>query len=192
MKYSIIALLVFVSLIIKAQHLEITLKNGDAKEVEGKKQMERIVMVYDVEINKWFFTKSIVIDKTVIPFSHPVLTLNCNYLDNDHKQLSNFVHEQFHWFMAAMRTQEKKAINAFKEIFPNAPVGGREGARDEYSSYLHLIVCDLEFQAMTKVIGEESARRLLAEWTHYTWIYKTVLENKQVREINVKNGFVAP
>ena len=172
--------------------MEIKVKNGDKKEIEGKQQLERILKIYGSKIDKWLFTKEIIIDKNVIPFSHPVLTLNCDYLENNPKQLSNFLHEQFHWYVESMPMQEKNAINEFKQIFPVVPVKGNEGARDEYSSYLHLIVCDLEFQALTKVIGEKPARELLAEWNHYTWIYKTVFEDKRVREINVKNGFVTP
>jgi hypothetical protein len=174
------------------QNLQVTLRNGDDKEVEAKNQLERIVNTYDKLISKWLFTKRIVIDKNGIPFSYPFLTLNCNYLDNDLKQLSNFLHEEFHWFVETMPVQEKNAINEFKKVFPVVPVKGGEGAKDEYSTYLHLIVCDLEFQSMTKLIGEESARQVLTEWNHYTWIYKTVIENKNIREINATNGFVIP
>lgn len=41
-------------------------------------------------------------------------------------------------------------------------------------------------------MGEEPARQLLAGWTHYTWIYDKVLTGERIREINSKNGFVAP
>lgn len=190
MKSILTTVLTLTSLLAAAQNFEIILKNGDSKELEGKSQMERIIKNYDKEIRNWLFTKKVFIDKNVIPSSHPILTLNCNYLDNDLKQLSNFLHEQFHWFVESKKTEEEKVIKAFKQAFPQVPVKRGLGAQNEYSTYLHLIVCDLEFQAMTKLIGENSARQLLTEWTHYKWIYKTVLDNKQVREINIQYGFI--
>ena len=42
-------------------------------------------------------------------------------------------------------------------------VGG-EGARDEFSTYLHLIVCYLEFSAMKELLGEPKAREIMARW----------------------------
>lgn len=189
MNINLAIVLVLISLFAEGQSLEISMKNGDSKELEGKSQIERIINNYDKEISNWHFTKEIIIDKNAIPFSHPVLTLNCNYLDDDLKQLSTLLHEQFHWLVADRVSEEEKAINRFREIFPKVPVKGGLGAPDEYSSYLHLIVCDLELQAMTKLIGENSARQLLAEWTHYTWIYRTVLDNRKVREINTQFGF---
>ena len=192
MKITLTIALILISHIAIGQKIEISSKNRDSKELDGKSQMERIIKNYEKEIKNWIFTNKINIDKNVIPFSHPVLTLNCNYLDNDLKQLATFLHEQFHWFVSSKIAEEENAIKAFKELFPEVPVEAGLGARNEYSTYLHLIVCDMEFQALTKLIGENSARQLLAKWTHYTWIYKTVLEHKQVREINIRYGFIIP
>ena len=188
MKYKILITFITVSINLQAQGIEISLKNGTDQEKKGKEQLERIVAQY----HEWIFTTKVEIDENAIPFSHPVLTLNCNDLDNDVKQLSNFLHEQFHWLEESMPTQREKTINDFKTLFPEVPVGGRSGARSSYSTYLHLIVCDLEFQSMTKVVGEEKARQILSEWTHYTWIYDKVLHDNRIREINAKNGFLVP
>jgi hypothetical protein len=189
MKYHHLIYLTFISFLLQGQELEIRLRNGDHIEIEGKKQMEKILNKYENKINRWFFTREIEIDKNSIPFSHPVLTLNCNYLNDDLKQLSNFLHEQFHWFVSAMPQQEKSAIEDFRKIFPKVPLDAKKVARDEYSTYLHLIVCDLEFQSMTAVLGEDAARHILKEWNHYSWIYDKVLHDKRVREINKKHEF---
>lgn len=190
MKYYLFALLLSASMILNAQDLEISLKNGGKKENEAKIQLKRIMGTYKDKVDKWTFTRKIQIDKDAIPFSHPLLTLNCNFLENDHKQLSNFLHEQFHWLLEAKPTQREDAINKFKELFPNVPSKGDYGARNEYSTYLHLIVCDLEFQAMTKVLGEDSARKILAEWNHYKWIYQKVLNDQRIRKVNKENDFL--
>jgi hypothetical protein len=190
MKLYIAGVLFIISMSLQAQEIKIHLQNGTIKEKSAKEQLEKIVKQYSDKISEWLFTNDIEIDENVVPFSHPVLTLNCNYLDNDLKQLANLLHEQFHWYEVSKPDQREKAICDFKMLFPQVPTGGREGARDNYSSYLHLIVCDLELQAMTKVTGEEKARQILSEWTHYTWIYDKVLNDKRIREINVKNHFI--
>ena len=98
----------------------------------------------------------------------------------------------FHWLEESMPAQREKPINDYKSLFPEVPVGGRTGVRSIYSTYLHLIVCDLEFQSMTQVVGEERARQILSEWTHYTWIYDKVLHDGSIKAINGKNGFLIP
>jgi hypothetical protein len=192
MKHYFLITLISISISLQGQEIEISLKKGTDKESKGKEQLERIIGQYKDKIKKWFFTTKIEIDEMTIPFSHPILTLNSNYLENDLKQLSNFLHEEFHWLEESMPTQKDKAINDFKILFPEAPVGGNSGARDIYSTYLHLIVCDLELQAMTVVVGEKIARQILSEWTHYTWIYDKILHDKRIRQINTKNDFVIP
>lgn len=191
-KYILNILFVVFTAVGFGQDTKISQKNGDHIENEGKDQMERILKTYSSVINNWLFTNEIVIDKTVIPFSHPVLTLNCKYLQNDSQQLATFLHEQFHWFVSNRSSAEKNTINEFKQIFFEVPVGGKLGARDVYSTYLHLIVCDLEYQALTKIFGEIPAKNILSTWNHYTWIYKTVTGDSRVRNINIKYGFIVP
>jgi hypothetical protein len=51
------------------------------------------------------------------------------------------------------------------------------GARDEYSRYLHLLVCYLEQQADLRVLGELRTKQVMDFWAtdHYTWVYQTVI-----------------
>lgn len=81
--------------------------------------------------------------------------------------MSTFIHEQYHWFVSGRGAQEEAAIAAFRELFPGAPGREGQGARNPYSTYLHLIVCDLEFQGMTQLFGEPAARDLLEAMTHH-------------------------
>jgi hypothetical protein len=71
------------------------------------------------------------------------------------------------------------------------PSGAEGGARDAESTYRHLLVCDLEYQAMTSLVGEATARKTLAAMTHYQWIYDKVLSDARVREIALRHGFDA-
>lgn len=49
--------------------LAVTTENGTALETRGKEQLERIVQEYDID--RWLFTKKVVIESRVIPHSHP-------------------------------------------------------------------------------------------------------------------------
>lgn len=95
-------------------------------------------------LQRWLFTGGTIIDEGArIPHSHPVLTLNTR-IEGDVDLLSVLVHEQLHWFANEKEDAVEEAVLEFRQIFPEVPVRGHEGARDEYSSYLHLVVCDLE------------------------------------------------
>ena len=155
--------------------IDIALHSGTALEEKGREQLQRIVADYDLD--PWIFTQKVVIQSRVIPHSHPVLTLNTQYVDDDVRQLSTFLHEQIHWFADADTIATERVIGELKQRYPEVPVGEGRGARSEFSTYLHLAVCWLELDAMIRLVGEERARKILSEKTHYTWIYERVLED---------------
>lgn len=161
--------------------IEISLKNSnDANEISTKNQLHRLLKQYNV--SKWIFTKKILIHRDVQPpHSHPILTLNNSYMKDDELLISTFVHEQIHWFYEERDEQTKKAIAELKTIFPKVPVGFPDGARDEESSYLHLLVCYSEYQADKELLGELKARQVIEFWSnhHYRWIYKQVLSEER-------------
>ena len=69
------------------------------------------------------------------------------------------------------------AIERLGTMYPEVPVGYPEGARNTYSSYLHLIVCYLELEGIARLL---SPPRLQAVWEmlagdHYTWVYQTLM-----------------
>ncbi len=169
--------------------LEITLKNGADRERRTEDQLRRLLSEYDVA--RWTYTREIVIDESTIPHSHPVLTLHTRHLEEDLYLLSTFVHEQFHWLEEERADERDAAIADFSELYPMVPVGRPDGGRDANSTYLHLIVCDLEYQAMTILVGEEKAKELMAGWNHYVWIYDQVINNPEVRVVNERHGFIA-
>lgn len=170
--------------------LAIEMAKGSDSEEATRVQLVRLVDRFDVD--HWLFTQKVLIDDSQwIPHSHPVLTLNSRYLDDDLSQLATFLHEQFHWYAGTRQDRVDAAISDFKEMFPEVP-SGRAGARDDYSTYLHLIICDLELAAMQKLVGDAEARRVLGQWQHYTWIYDQVLNNPSVRAINEHNVLTPP
>lgn len=155
--------------------LEIALKHGTPDEARTRDQLQRLLTTYD--LSPWIYTKSIIIDERAIPFSHPVLTLHTRHAKDDELLLSTFVHEQFHWFLAERREPTDLAIGDLRKLFPTVPAGGTAGARDEYSTYLHLLVGYLEQQADLRVLGELKTKQVMDFWAtdHYTWVYEMVI-----------------
>jgi len=166
--------------------LEIRTAHETPGELQTVTRLRELVDRYDV--SRWIYTRQIVIDETQIPHSHPVLTIRAE--PDDGNLLATFLHEQFHWLEEARPDQRRAAIDEFRRIFPDVPVRGGEGGRDAGSTYLHLIVCDLELQAVSFLLGAEKARQLLGSTRHYRWIYRQVLENPIVREVNARHGFL--
>jgi hypothetical protein len=158
--------------------LDITLKHGSPREAQTKEQLQRLLRSY--ELSRWLFTKSVVVDEQAIPHSHPTLTLSARHLHDDELLLSTFVHEELHWFVADSR-QSIDAIKELRRLFPSVPTHGPEGANGEDSTYLHLIVCFLEYEVDKELLGELKARQVMDFWAtdHYTWVYKTILERPQ-------------
>lgn len=159
--------------------VEITLKHGSPIEAQTRDQLQRLLRTYDV--SRWIFTRSIVIDDKAIPFSNPVLTLHARHLRDDELLLSTFVHEEIHWFFVQRARETQDAIKDLHEVFPTVPTSGPEGASGERSTYLHLMVCDLEYVADQQLLGELKARQVMDFWAtdHYTWIYATVLTHRR-------------
>jgi hypothetical protein len=170
-----------------SEQIDLELEHDSQAERAMADQVRRLVDSYDVE--RWMWTKRIRIDERAIPHGHPVLTLHTRSLGDEQGLLATFVHEQFHWWMHTRPEAEAAAVAEFRDLFPEVPASDEGGARDEYSTYLHLIVCDAEYQAMAALVGEERERAVLASQNHYEWIYDTLLDDARVREVNRRHGF---
>jgi hypothetical protein len=133
----------------------------------------------------------VLIDEHAIPQSHPVLTLHTRHLRDDNLLLSTFVHEELHWWLDAHLEQTAAAVAELGQVFPRLPVGAPDGADSEQSSYEHLIVNYLEYQADKQLLGQKLAAGMMAFWKgdHYRVLYKTVLEaeDTEVRTV-AKHG----
>lgn len=141
----------------------------------------------------WEFTDDILIDEGRISHSHPVLTIGTKSsgVRTDGGLLSVYLHEQIHWFLSRHPARLGRAISDLKARYPNIKVGTKEGgARDEKSTYLHLLVCLLEYDALVHLIGGR-AKHLVKSKPYYEWIYQTVLSDYcTIKEVAVRNGLV--
>ncbi len=176
-----------------AEALSIRLHRNTPLEERGREQLLRLLYTHDLQ--KWLFTPNILIQDGVIPHSHPVLTLNTRYLEDDTAQLATFVHEQLHWFLTdrVERAKTQAALTELRALYPTVPTKPPAGAGDERGTYLHLIVCTLELQAVTELLDEPRARQQLERWTHYTWVYRTVLtDTERLGGVLQRHGIVVP
>lgn len=176
-----------------AKEIAIRMHEGTELELRGREQLQRLLQSYDLD--QWLFTPEVLIQSYVIPHSHPVLTLNTRYLDDDVSQLATFVHEQLHWFLTDEVSEESKsaAMEELGKLYPSPPATPPEGAPGAESTYLHLIVCLLELQALTELLGEARAREQLGKVDHYKWVYRTVLaDTEKLSQLLARHGLLVP
>jgi hypothetical protein len=163
--------------------LNIKTKHGLPVEEQRKEQMERLTEQYDLK--KYTITRDIVIERGATNHSYPVLTLNLRFLDNDDLTLSAYVHEQGHWVLMERHRGENPALfEDLQRTFPNMETRVPEGDGQLRSSYFHIAVCMLEWQAMEDLVGLERARKVI-EWKqgdHYKAIYTTLLNHREQAE----------
>ena len=139
------------------------------RELETKELLIAFLKKYD--LTPYLFTRKIIIKSGVLSHSHPVLTINTRHNNDPDRLLSVFIHEQIHWFAFVRKKYTYLAIREFKKIYPKILVGPPEGARSEYSSYLHLAVCYLELQGLKRYLGDKKAYSIIETHDHYKWIY---------------------
>jgi hypothetical protein len=167
------------SVLAETPKLNIKTKHGFPMEEQRKAQMERLAKQYDLK--KYTITRDIVIERGAMNHSYPVLTLNLRFLDNDDLALSAYVHEQGHWvLMERHRADNPRLFEDLHNTFPNLEIQPPGGDGELRSSYFHIAVCMLEWQAMEELVGAERARKVI-EWKqghHYTGIYSTMLNQR--------------
>jgi len=169
--------------------VEIELSHNTPGEQAEAARLRRLLSRLDLA--PWVFTRRVLIDEQVPPHSHPVLTVGYGDHGDDNLLLSNFVHEQLHWWLVAHQQQADAAISELRELFPHVRVGGLNGAANEQSSYLHLLVNWLEWQGDKALVGESKAADVMAFWKgdHYRVLYRTVLDSEDViARIVAKHG----
>src|SRR5580765_679723 len=154
----------------------INLAHGTDRERETKALLEQVLGSYD--LSKYTFTRQVVIEERAINHAFPVLTLNVRFAQSADELLSSYVHEQLHWHLRARGSDQQDAIAELRRMYPGAPVGLPEGADTAVSTYGHLVDCYLEILADRQLIGAERTSAVVSDKGHYTWIYKTILEDE--------------
>lgn len=130
------------------------------------------------DIRRFEYTNHLRISPTEIPHSHPVLTLN-TALFNPDEILCEYLHEQMHWYLDGLSRADPSTplIAELKRRYPEAPIGYPEGANDEYSTYLHLVVNWLEVEAASQFLARERVVEIAHTKHYYRWVYRSVLSD---------------
>ncbi len=170
--------------------LNIKTAHGGPQEEARKQQIERLAQQYDLK--KYTITRDILVERGAMNHSYPVLTLNLRFLDNDDLALSAYVHEQGHWVLMEQHRSDLPDLYAsLKRLVPDLAIEPPQGDGNERSSYFHLVVNLLEWQAMEELVGPERALRVI-KWKqgdHYTAIYSAVLAHRdELEKIMKKYG----
>jgi hypothetical protein len=73
--------------------------------------------------------------------------------------------------------QWTRLFERLRDLYPQVPVGGSDGAQDEFSTYLHLLVNWLELEATVQFFGRDVADRHVRALPFYRWVYAKVTED---------------
>lgn len=157
-----------------------------------KQNFTQLIQIYDLA--PYFYTTKIQIEKDVHPRSHPVLTLNTQYAENPPALLSQWLHEEFHWWANSRPSQVRKAIADLKIMFPKIQETPQEPAK---LIYLHFVVNSLEYRALNKFLGKRDAMKVMREKIqtedHYRWVYETILvQSERIQAVVNKHGLTPP
>jgi len=167
--------------------VSIELAHHTAREMRTAQALKQILSSYDLE--KYLFTRDVVIEERAMNHAFPVLTLNARFADSPDELLSSFVHEQLHWHLRERDAQQKAAIAQLRQMYPHAPVGLPVGAETAYSTYGHLVDCYLEIQADRGLLGPKRTDEVIKNKPWYTWIYATVLRDEdKIRAVVEEHG----
>ena len=161
--------------------IQIICKNNTANEIRVRTELDLLIRKYNLK--KFYFTDVVTIDETAdYPHSHPVLTLNIRHSGKENILLSTFIHEQIHWFAVQYFPRMKAAVQELKILYPTVPVGYPTGARDEFSTYLHIIINWLELNALSVLLEKSEYEEVVnfLQTDHYRWIYHIVVSDHDV------------
>jgi hypothetical protein len=164
--------------------IEITEVNPNKLTSLTKQNLFHLAKVYDLK--PFLFTKQIHVQSYVVPHSHPILTMNTRNAENPNRLLASWLHEEFHWWTEQNKAQTERAIVDLKKIFPDKA----------HSTYLHLVICYLEYRSLAHYLGTKDAREEIQEVVNddklYPWIYAQVMNNPEVDKIVKKHKLLPP
>ena len=172
--------------------VEIDLSSSRAGAERVRELLEALRRRFDLA--PFEYTRLVRIAPNEVPHSHPVLTLNTS-VRNEAGILLQYLHEQMHWYLTRLGTKAAPGsplIAELQQMYPDAPTTLPEGARDQYSTYLHLIVNRLEIETATQYLGRERAVALALAQGHYRWIYRTVVADWEKLDAIYRRTEVAP
>jgi len=190
MKTKLLLFIALFSVFSANAQVQITTVNGSTNELKIKSDLEALHKQFD--LTPWIYTQKVQVNEGArTPHSYPVLTMSTQpeYLASKTKLLSTYLHEQFHWHVIINGKPTKDVFRArIKEFFPDFKTGHPFGSRDEGGTLSHIIVCFLEYVALSELVGRDKALENISTNGYYTWVYETVgdPENEKVLDSLLK------
>lgn len=174
-----------------ALSLDIEELHPDTRTAQTRMEILHLARKYD--LSSFLYTKKIVIDPTIKETKwKPVITLNTRYKDHPHRLLAQLIHEELHWWMKDHKGNVQVAIPELKATFRGVPK--IKGSKDPDSTYRHLLICWMEFRALSKYFGEEEAALVLRHFVQerrFPWIYTRILnDHRKIEKIVRKYEFI--
>lgn len=164
--------------------------NAAADELAVAQQLRQLAGSYD--LSRWVVSHDVMIERQVIPHSDPVVTLNTLYQGDDDGLLAAFFHEQGHRYFSLRREAAVAAATELSTRYPDAPGRPEDGgARSQGSTWMHLLICLYESDALHAVLGEQRAAAVLARRPVYGWVYQRIVEDEtEIRAVLAAHGLL--
>lgn len=149
--------------------IKITTKNNLAEELKVRNILTNLLGKYPLPI----FTADILVEKGVVPHSHPILTLNTRDVD-PLVILQTFVHEQFHWF-ATGHSNYDTCIEYLKKKYIDNGECNKFGTYPN-SFWEHIIVCFNTRMYLSNIISNNEITYIYSKWQAYPQTEQLILE----------------
>jgi hypothetical protein len=150
--------------------MDIRLAHGNDAEAAGAAALRAVLAEHD--LRRWMFTDLVTIDADIRGgHSHPLTLSPPTLLGSPGRALAVFLHEQMHWIDGP---GVYDAIAEARRRWPDPPPPPA-GCHNAESSWVHLVVCALEYLSLSDVIGPPAAAVVLAQLKHYSWVYDQIL-----------------
>ncbi|MDO9182636.1 MAG: hypothetical protein Q7U04_09520 [Bacteriovorax sp.] len=170
---------------VEVKEFRIIRLEDDLKSIKLQSMIEDLISKYD--LSKLRFRRNLLVLKSGRPFSpakEPSIyffaeSRSTDYTADKNRLLSTLIHEEYHAYLAQFPVELEKAKIMLMKLYPKEqlPSNKNEMADDLESTYLHLVVCWLEYDSIKKLLGQEEAKRIISTGSVYRWIYDRELES---------------
>jgi len=154
-------------------------KNNDIDEIEVAEIIKEICQKYDLPL----FTKEIVIEKGVVPHSHPILTLNTRVKDK-RSLLATLVHEQFHWY-AQNHPKYNECVSYLKSKYEDDGEHNKSGTYPN-SYWEHIIVCFNTRNYLKSFLSSEDLEWIYEQWQPYPALENLIVQRYKEVQVDLE------
>jgi hypothetical protein len=155
-----------------AAGVDVRAAHGAESELAGAAALREVLARHD--LRRWMFTDLVLVDGQIRGgFSHPLTISPDMLVRGPASALATFLHEQLHWLDCP---GIDAAATVARQRWPDPPPPPA-GCRDAESTWLHMTICALEYQAVSDLLGPAGAAAEFAPRLHYGWVYRQILDD---------------